>query len=47
MQAGRGVNYVTRFKQLQFDWRDRFDNGERPKINDKGFSGHQSERGHL
>ena len=24
MQAGRGVNYVTRFKQLQFDWRDRF-----------------------
>ena len=38
---------MTRFKQFQFDSRDRFDNGERPKINDAGFSAHLSARSYL
>jgi hypothetical protein len=39
LQAGRGVNDATRFKQLRFESRDRLDNGERLKINDEAFSG--------
>jgi hypothetical protein len=47
LQAGRGVNDVTRFKQLRFESRDRLDNGERLKIADEAFSAHLSERSHL
>jgi hypothetical protein len=45
IQAGRGVNDVTPYRQ--FEGRGRLNNGERLKISDEGFSGHQSEHGHL
>ena len=44
IQAGRGVNDVTRFKR--FESRDRLNNGERLKINGEGFPAHLTERNH-